>query len=312
MNLHRLEILCRLADCNLSVSAVANAMHTTQPNVTRHLQALEREIGAPLFVRSKRRILSYTEVGRQVLRSARRVVQEVEDLVAIRSVQPGDLSGTMTIAASHTQARYALPSIVQDFMREYPKMRVVLRQGDPKQILNWVATGNADIAICSQPPIWPKNLAFFECKKHSRILIAPRSHPVAKLRKPALSDVAQYPLITYDDSFGVHSRIVEAFETRGLVPNIVLTATDVDVMKAYVRYGLGIAIVASLAYDEGDKPALRAIDVNHLFDPVMIKIVLRKGSYVRPYVYDFIRRLSPTLALSGIRAVLGSHEKSGL
>jgi LysR family cys regulon transcriptional activator len=300
MKLRQIELLCQLADAGLSVSRAANAMHTTQPNASRQLQALEREVGASLFVRSQRRILGLTPAGTQALESARRVLREVDHLSNVRQVAPEEQSGSMTVAVSHTQARYFLPEVVRWFRQSYPRVRVVLRQGDPRQLLTRLAAGEADIAITSEASISFSKLALFSCHKSPRVIVTPQRHPLTIVERPSFADLAQYPLITYDDSFAIHARLIGNFEQHGVTPNIVLTATDVDVMKTYVRYGLGVAIVASLAFGGTEDEDLTAIPAAHLFDPSVIKIVLRKGTYVAPYVLDFIRRLSPSLTTEAI------------
>jgi LysR family cys regulon transcriptional activator len=304
MKLRHIQLFCRLVDSDMSVSQAAHAMHTTQPNVSRQLQALERELGAALFVRSQRRILGLTHAGREALECARGVLREVEKLSHVAKVKPEEQSGSMTVAVSHTQARYFLPDVVRSFTQSYPKVRVVLRQGDPRQLLTWLAAGDADIAITSQASVSPRNLVLFSCHESPRVIVTPPTHPLTRLKKPTLAQVAQYPLITYDDSFAIHSRLIDTFARHGFAANIVLTATDVDVMKTYVRYGLGVAIVASLAFDGKEDRDLRAIPAGHLFEPSMVKIVLRKGTYVRPYVLDFIQRLSPSLTSKQIATAL--------
>jgi LysR family cys regulon transcriptional activator len=190
------------------------------------------------------------------------------------------------------------------FIARYPNVRLVLRQGDPHQIATWVASGNADIGICAEPVERPKDIMFFPCHKHNRIILAPPDHPLASVNKPTLTQLSKYPLITYEAPFTVHRRIVEAFENKGLSPNFVLTATDVDVMKTYVKAGLGLAIVASLAHNADEDNDLVAIEASHLFKPDIIKIALRKGTYQRSYTYDFIELFAPSLKREQLQAML--------
>jgi len=213
-------------------------------------------------------------------------------------------TGSLTIAASHAQARYSLPQVVREFMTKHPKVRLVLLQGGPDQITDWVSQGQADIAITSETNKLIPDLALFPCHKHSRILLVPQGHPLKRITKPTLEQLAKYPLITYNASFSVYRRVEEAFARKRLVPNIVLSATDVDVMKTYVRLGLGVAIVASLAFNAREDKYLQAIDANHLFEPNLINIGLRKGTYLKPYVYDFIEMFSPPLRREQIKRVL--------
>ena len=304
MNLRHLQLFCEVVNANLNVSAAAKALHTSQPSVSRHLLSLESELGVSLFVRSKKRILGLTGPGEAVLESARKVLFEIENIAQAGNVHGDEKRGNLVVTASHTHARYSLPKVVRAFISKYPNVRLVLRQGDPHQIATWVASGNADIGICAEPVERPKDVMFFPCHKHHRIILAPPHHPLAVTKKPTLAQLARYPLITYEAPFTVHRRIVEAFENKGLSPNFVLTATDVDVMKTYVRAGLGLAIVASLAYNVNEDRDLIAIEASHLFKPDLIKIALRRGTYQRSYAYDFIELFSPSLKRDQLQTML--------
>jgi len=304
MNLRHLQLFCEVVNANLNISAAAKALHTSQPSVSRHLLSLEGELGVALFVRSKKRILGLTGPGEAVLESARKVLFELENIAQAGNVHGEEKRGNLIVAASHTHARYSLPKVVQAFIAKYPNVRLVLRQGDPHQIASWVASGNADIGICAEPVERPKDIMFFPCHKHHRIILAPPQHPIAAIKRPTLTKLSQYPLITYEAPFTVHRRIVEAFENKKLSPNFVLTATDVDVMKTYVRAGLGLAIVASLAHNAEDDKDLVAVDASHLFKPDVIKIALRRGTYQRSYTYDFIELFSPSLKRDQLQTML--------
>lgn len=304
MNLRQLQLLLQVVDCNLNVSAAARASHTTQPSVSRHLQALEKRLGIRIFVRSRRRITGLTGVGRQVVDSARRVMHAAKSLEALGRHTGRQQRGTITIAASHTYARYSLPHIVCAFMRRHPKVRLVLRQGDPQQIMAWASSGEADVAICAEPNGRSKDLVFFSCNRHDRVILVPPGHPLARMKRPTLKQLSAYPLITYDAQFAIHRKILEAFEAHALMPNIVLTATDVDVMKTYVKCGMGVAVVASLAYSPAEDRELQAIAANHLFEPTTIKLGVRKAAFLAPFVYDFIEAFSPSLKREHIEAAL--------
>lgn len=312
MNLRQLRMLCEVVNSNFNASAAAAALHTSQPSVSRHLIALEQELGVKLLARSKRRLVGLTGPGEIVLQSARRVLFELENIQQAGARHHGETRGNLTVAASHTHARYSLPKIVSAFIARYPEVKLALRQGDPYQIVRWVASGEADIGICAEPPERPKGVIFLPCHQHDRIVLAPKQHPIARLgKKPTLTTLARYPLITYDAPFMVHRRIVETFDAHGIRPNFVLTATDVDVMKTYVRAGLGLAIVASRAYDAAEDKGIVAISVNHLFRPDLIKLALRKDTYHRSYAYDFIERFSPSLNRAKVQAALFDQRDAG-
>ena len=306
MRLRQLQLFSQAVDCGLNISLTARRAHTSQPSVSRHLQSLEKQIGTPIFVRSKRKISGLTSTGREVLDYAKRVLHDIDTIGELGKNSEASQQGSITIAASHTYARYALPDVIRTFMARYPKVRLVLRQGDPQQIMTWASNGDADLAICAEAEDRPKDLVFFSCNQHERIILAPRNHPLAKVRKPTLHQLSQYSLITYDAKFAIYWRILEVFEAKGLSPNIVLTATDVDVMKTYVRSGLGIAVVASLAYSKAEDTTLVAISANHLFEPVAIKIGLRKGAFLRSFVYDFIEIFAPALRREKIQLALAA------
>jgi LysR family cys regulon transcriptional activator len=194
--------------------------------------------------------------------------------------------------------------VVKAFMARHPKVRLVLRQGDPQQIMHWAASGEADIAICAERNERPTDLVFFSCNRHERVILTPHAHPLCRSRRPTLEQLSRYPLITYDAQFAIYRKIVERFDDAGLTPNIVLTATDVDVMKTYVRSGLGVAIVASVAYSAAEDRQLKAINANHLFEPTTIKLGVRKATFLRPFVYDFIESFAPNLKREDIQRAL--------
>jgi len=303
MNFRQLQIFCRLADCDFNISKTARLMFTSQPNVSRHLRALENELGVGLLVRSPKRVLALTDAGLEALQAARRAIREIEGISRIGERGARE-RGNLTIAASHAHARYSLPEIVSKFAARHPGIRLVLQQGSPDQTAAWVGLGQADLAITSEVGRIIPNLVLFPCHKHSRILLVPKNHPLAHSKRPSLDRLAKFPLITYNASFSVHRRVEEAFSRRGLAPNIVLSATDADVMKTYVRQGLGVAIVASIAFSQKDDKDLRRIDADHLFDPNTINIGLRKGTYLKPYVYDFIELFAPMLKRAQIESAL--------
>ncbi len=307
IRLRQLQLLSQAVDNGLNLSSTARNGFTSQPSVSRHLLALEAELGVPVFVRSGRRICGLTGAGQAVLGTARRVLGELDALGELAQDSPAARRGTMTIAASHSYARYVLPSVVRRFMAEYPEVRLVLRQGEPRQLVDWVAAGEADLAICADTGELRDGLVAFAFTRHERVVITLAGHRLGRRARPTLRALARERLITYDARFALHRRILEAFAAEGLEPNIVLTATDVDVMKAYVRSGLGIAIVASIAWCPEEEPDLHAVSASHLFAPATIKVVLRRGGFLRGFVFAFIASFAPQLRRERIqRALSGS------
>jgi LysR family cys regulon transcriptional activator len=295
VKLQQLKFLCEIVDRELSISNAAAALHTSQPSVSRQIQALEKELGVAVFARSRKRILALTKPGVEVLQIARRMVRDAGNLSQVGNEFTDKDSGDLVITTSHTHARYVLPSVIKKFTAEYPKVRVILRQGNPTQIAEWASSGAADLSISSEPIRPIPDLALLPCYDHPKIVLTPLKHPLLRERTLTIAELARYPLITYDSEFATHSQVMRAFESKQIKPNVILSATDVDVMKTYVKHGMGVAIVASLAYDPKEDRALRAIDAKHLFESNKIYVGIRKQSYLRGYVFRFIRLFSPKL-----------------
>jgi len=295
MTLLQMKYLSEIVERGMSISAAAVALHTSQPGMSRQMQALERELGVTIFVRSKRRILGLTEVGVQVREVARKVLLATESLRHISRDASGENSGTLTVTTSHTHARYVLPRIIEEFCRRFPKVRITLRQGSPTQVAQLVSTGNADLSICSRPPRDVPGLALLPCYEQHKIVLTPRAHPLLRARRLTIRALSRHPLITYDSEFTTYSQVMRSFQAAGCEPHVILSATDVDVMKEYVKRGLGVAIVAALAYDPRADTGLCAIDARHLFQSNTIYVGIRKHTYVRGVALEFIRLFAPSV-----------------
>jgi len=251
-----------------------------------------------ILVRHGKRVVEITEPGKLILGIAERMLKDVENLKHVADEYSSEDSGALVIATTHTQARYALPSVVSRFAQRYPKVRLSLRQGGPQQIAELVKTGEADIAIETEADEFYDGLVLLPCHQWNRCVITPLKHPLPKERQLTLESIARYPVITYDFAFSGSSPIKRAFETKGLVPNVVLTAIDADVIKAYVEMGLGIGILAKMAFDPARDLGLRLIDASHLFEPSTTHIAIRRDAYLRGYVYEFIELFAPHLKRS--------------
>ena len=307
MHLKQLLYVREIAERGFKVGDAAAALHTSQPSVSRQVQALEVELGFTIFVRQKKRFLGLTRPGAEVLKIARRVLRDTEGLKLVGQEFGDDAGGSLTVSTSHTQARYVLPRVVRAFAAMHPNVTVILRQGTPAQTVQWVHNGEADLSIASQSTTSvPDDVALLPCYDHHKVVLVPARHPLLAHKRLTLQALARHPLITYDTSSVTNAFVVDAFARERLTPKIVLTATDVDVMKTYVKSGLGVAVVAQLAYDRKEDRALRAIDAGHLFAPSRISIGVAKSSYLRSYVYDFIRLFSAELTREKVdRAVFG-------
>jgi LysR family transcriptional regulator, cys regulon transcriptional activator len=306
MNLLQLKILVAVVDSRLSVSAAAGMVDLSQPAVSKQIQALEAELGFKLFDRRGKRIERLTPPGEEVLLIARRVLGEVHNIESVAGEFKNTIGGALTIATTHTQARYVLPAVIEPFMKRFPECKLALKQGTPQHCAELVATGQADIAIATEALADHPDLATLAVYDWNRVVVVPKAHALASAKKPKLSEIARYPLITYDGTFTGRSRIDAAFRQAGLLPNVVLTALDSDVIKTYVRLGLGVGIIAQMAYEAARDTDLVSIDGSHLFAPSTTRIGLRRGSVQRLTVFEFIGHFAPQLTKKQINTALAA------
>ncbi|HEY5993810.1 MAG TPA: HTH-type transcriptional regulator CysB [Gallionellaceae bacterium] len=295
MNLQQLRYLHEIVRHGLKISDAADALYTSQPGVSKQIKLLEEELGIEIFVRSGKRISALTGPGREILEIAKRILLDADSLKQVSEEFRAQDSGTLTVATTHTQARYALPPVVKQFIRRYPKVRLNLHQGNPTQIAEQVLSGEADIAIATESLALYDELATLPCYEWNHCVITPPKHPLLAEKKLTLEKLAQYPIITYDFAFSGRGKINAAFQERGLAPNIVLTAIDADVIKTYVELGLGIGIVAHMAFIPERDKHIRMIEAGHLFQPSTTRIAIRRNEYLRGYTYDFIELFAPHL-----------------
>ena len=306
MKLQQLRYLVEVARSNLNVSEAAEALYTSQPGVSKQIKLLEDELGVVVFERSGKRLTAVTEPGKRVLEIAERVLHEVQNIKRVGNEYGGGDSGSLAIAATHTQARYALPAVVKQFVDKYPAVRLSMHQGTPTQIAEWTIKGEADIAIATETLDQYQQLVILPCYQWGHCLVAPEGHPILAERSVSLPLLARWPLITYDPEFSGRSQINKAFERADIEPNVVLTAIDADVIKTYVNLGLGLGIIAQMAYDPARDTGLRSLDVAHLFGSSMTRIGLRRGTYIRHYEYDFIELFASQLSRKAVdRAMAG-------
>jgi LysR family cys regulon transcriptional activator len=295
MKLQQLRYICEVVRHNLNLSNAAEALFTSQPGISKQIRSLEEELGVDIFVRHGKRVVAVTEPGKAILEIAQRMLKDVENLRQVGEEFTEEDKGRLTIATTHTQARYALPHVIQRFTKRYPGVRLSLRQGSPTQISELVTSGEADIAIATEAIELYEDLVMLPCYQWNRCVLVPPGHPLLKAKKLTLEAMASFPIITYDFAFTGRSRINQAFAAKGLTTNVVLTAIDADVIKTYVELGLGIGIVAMMAYDPRRDTHLRAMDASHLFEPSTTRIGIRKNSYLRGYTYEFIEMFAPHL-----------------
>lgn len=304
MNLQQLRYVLEVHRCGLNVSEAAAALHTSQPGVSKQIRLFEDELGVRLFQRQGKRLTALSEPGREVLAIVARILGDLENLRNVGKEFGAEASGMLTIATTHTQARYMLPPVLSEFMRRHPDVRVSLRQGSPEEVCDLVIAGEADLAIATEAIAGREALLMLPCYQWNRSVIAPPGHPIHAARPLTLEAIARYPIITYDFAFTGRSQINRAFAARGLAPNVTLSALDADIIKTYVALGLGIGIVATMAFDPATDTGLRAIDASHLFESAITRIGMRRNAWLRGYVYAFIELFAPHLTRPMVEAAL--------
>jgi len=309
MKLQQLRYLREVERQGLNLSAAAQQLHTSQPGISKQIKLLEDELGVAIFVRNGKRVTAITPPGKAILAIAQRMLQDAESLKQAAQDFSAQDSGKLTIATTHTQARYMLPDVVKRFRARSPQVKLNLIQGNPVQICQHTVSGHADFCIATEAIATFDELVMLPCYTWNRCVIAPPRHPILGVKALTLDAIAQYPVITYDFAFTGRSQINHAFETRGLKPNVVLTAIDSDVIKTYVALGLGIGILAKMAFDPARDKNLRALDASHLFESSTTRIGVPRNAYLRGYVYDFIEMFAPHLGRKTIEEAIYSKAK---
>jgi LysR family transcriptional regulator, cys regulon transcriptional activator len=310
MKLQQLRYLTEVARRGLNVSEAAEALHTSQPGVSKQIRTLEDELGVEVFVRHGKRLVALTEPGKAVLAIAERILAEARNLRAAGEEFANHQAGTLTIAATHTQARYALPKAVAAFKRRYPGVALHLHQGNPTQICEQVLAGEADFCVATEMIDATPELVSLPVYQWNRCVVVLPKHPLLADGPLTLEAIAKHPIVTYDFAFANRSLVQKAFEVRGLQPNIVLSAQDSDVIKTYVELGLGVGILAKMAFDEKRDRPLRALDAAHLFESSTTRLGIKRGTYLRRYAYDFIEMFAPQLPRSIVERAVAGNEGS--
>ncbi len=295
MNLQQLRYLHEIVKNDLSISAAANVLFTSQPGISKQIKLLEEELGIEIFVRNGKRLAALTEPGKAIVEVAERMLLDAANLKQVGQEFRAQDSGSLTIATTHTQARYALPHVVKEFTRRYPDVKLGLHQGSPTQIAEQVLSGEADIGIATESLALYDELVTLPCYEWHHCVVVPPKHPLLLEKRLTLKKLAQFPIITYDFAFTGRNKINQAFSEAGITPNITLTAIDADVIKTYVELGLGVGIVAQMAFVPERDKHLRMLDGGHLFEPSTTRIAIRKNQYLRGFAYHFIEVFAPHL-----------------
>jgi LysR family cys regulon transcriptional activator len=313
MKLQQLKYLLAIVDNGLNITAAADRLYTSQPGVSKQLKLLEDELGLQLFTRKGKSLDRITPAGQQVIDRARSIMKEIDNIRSLAADFYHEEQGTLSIATTHTQARYVLPEVIREFRERFPGVNLHLHQGTSEQIADMVAANDIDFAIATGSHELFSNLLLVPSYRWDRSIIVPNGHALTKLdRKLTLKDLAAYPLVTYVFSFGGQSSLKKAFEERGLEPDVVFTARDADVIKTYVRMGLGVGIVASMAEDCGDQKDLTAIDAEGLFPRSMTWIGFRKDTVLRRYMLEFIQLFAPHITADQLEKTRDARAQSDI
>jgi LysR family cys regulon transcriptional activator len=300
MKLQQLRYLCEVARRDLNVSAAAASLYTSQPGVSKQLRQLEGELGLQIFTRSGKHLTEVTPAGRDIIKAAERILGEVENIRRLAEEHTGHDRGSLSIATTHTQARYALPEVIKRFRKKYPNVSLHMHQGTPMQISELAANRTVDFAIATEALELFEDLVMLPCYRWNRCIVVPKGHALEKVKSLTLKAIAAYPIVTYVFGFTGRSQLDHAFSAKGLTPQVVFTATDADVIKTYVRLGLGVGIIANMAYDRKTDHDLIALDASHLFEPSVTRIGFKRGGVLRDYMYDFIELFAPHLTRNRI------------
>lgn len=295
MNFQQLRIIRETVRCNYNLTEVANALFTSQSGVSKHIKDLEDELGIELFVRKGKRLLGLTEPGSELMQIVERMLLDAKNIKRLAEQFSNRDQGQLTVATTHTQARYALPQVVTQFKQAFPKVHLVLHQASPTEIVSMLLAGEADIGIATEALEEVADLASFPYYSWHHAVIVPSGHALEKIRPLTLEAIVEHPIITYHEGFTGRARIDQTFAKAGLAPDIVMSALDADVIKTYVELDLGVGIVASMAFSPVRDTRLTLLESAHLFQTNTTRIAVRRGHYLRGYAYRFIELCEPAL-----------------
>jgi LysR family cys regulon transcriptional activator len=301
MNFQQLRIVRETVRCNFNLTDVAAALYTSQSGVSKHIKDLEDELGVELFVRRGKRLLGLTEPGRELSGVVERILLDAANVRRLAQQFSQSSRGELTVATTHTQARYALPPAVAAFRKMFPEVRLMLHQGSPSELAAMLLAGDADIAIATESLLDSPDILAWPYYSWHHGVVVPKDHPLTQVQPLTLDAIAEWPIITYHPGFTGRAHIDERFASAGLSADIVMSALDADVIKAYVELGMGVGIMASMAFDAERDAALRLLDCSELFDRQTSRIAVRRGRYLRGYAYRFIELCAPTLTEQIVR-----------
>ncbi|CAI8201302.1 MAG: HTH-type transcriptional regulator CysB [Marinobacterium sp. xm-d-530] len=311
MKLQQLRYIWEVSKHDLNVSATAQSLYTSQPGISKQIRLLEDELGVEVFARSGKHLTRVTPAGKAILEISGEILQKVDSIRQIAQEFSDERKGSLSVATTHTQARYALPPVINEFIKMYPEVALHMHQGTPTQISEMAADGTVDFAIATEAMGSYSDLIMMPCYSWNRSVVVPKDHPLAQGGELTLEKLASFPIVTYTFGFTGRGKLDEAFKEQGLDPKVVFTAVDSDVIKTYVRLGLGVGIIASMAVDQQLDQDLVAIDASHLFEPSITRIGFRRGTFLRGYMFDFIQKFAPHIShdvLEKVQACSGRAE----
>jgi len=312
VKLQQLKYIWEVAHHDLNVSATAQSLYTSQPGISKQIRLLEDELGVEVFARSGKHLTRITPAGEVILKLAGEILDKSKIIKQVAQEFSDEKTGCLKVATTHTQARYVLPQVVKEFITMYPDVSLHMNQGTPLQISKMAINGSVDFAIATESLELFSNLIMMPCYRWNRSVIVPKGHPLTKLAELTLEDLASHPLVTYIFGFTGQSKLDEAFDSKRLTPRVVFTATDADVIKTYVKLGLGVGIIATMAYDPDADSDLVLLDAKHLFQPSTTMIGFRHGTFLRGYMYEFIRSFAPHLTPELVDACVRKQSKQEL
>lgn len=304
MNFQQLRIIREAVRCNFNLTEVGNALFTSQSGVSKHIKDLEDELGVELFVRKGKRLLGLTDPGRDLLEIVERVLLDANNIKNLVEQYSKRDEGQLTVVATHTQARYSLPKVITEFKKAFPKVHLKLHQAGPNEIVSLLLNGEADIGVATEALSDVTRLDSFPYYSWHHAVIVPVGHPLERVQPLTLKALAEYPIVTYHEGLTGRAKVDEAFAAAHINPDIVMSALDADVIKTYVELGMGIGIIASMAFSPAKDTDLRLLSCEHLFSTNTTYIALRRGHYLRSFAYRFIELCSPKLDEATIRAGL--------
>ena len=309
MKIQQLRYVVEIANQNLNVTEAANALYTSQPGISKQVRLLEDELGLEIFERNGKHIKSITPAGKKIISIARELLVKTQAIRAIAEEYTQPNHGVLRIATTHTQARYMLPAVIEKFSKQYPDVSLHVHQGSPNQLYDALLSGEVDFAITTEAQYLFDDVILLPCYKWNRSIVVKPDHPLTKIKNVTIEELGKYPLITYTFGFTGVSDLDYAFNSAGILPNIVFTATDADVIKTYVRLGLGVGIIASMAHTSADTD-LVAIDASHLFKSSTTQIAFKHSTFLRNYMYDFINYFSPHLTRTKVEEAEGLRDNT--